>query len=157
MHRHLIPTLFVLALATVATADEEASKPEARTLRILYVGQDPERPRPPFAKMAKKRTYALFRERTAAFEALLRYHFKEVRVVHGANYQVEMSDDVDVTIFDNLPKAITRARREKDPETGQLTYTPPTYLPRSFDRPALMISHNSAWIGESLGLKLDWM
>lgn len=150
-----------ILLASTATAWGEEAVPadgaNDKGLRILFVGQDPAEPKPPFAHLTKPRTLALFRERTAAFEALLRYHFTDVRVIHGADYKAAMSDDADVTVFDTRPTPLTKAERGKDPKTGEPTYRPPTYLPETFDRPALMISHNSAQIGESLRLKLDWM
>ena len=151
--------LIVLSLLAgpAAAAEGPQGKTAARELRVLFVGQDPKAPVAPFADLAKPRTYALLRERTAAFEALLRYHFKDVRVVHGADYTAEMSADVDVTVFDALPKALIATRREKNPTTGAVDYRPAAYLPASFDRPALMISHVSPRIGEPLGLKLDWM
>lgn len=147
MFRRLIPLLAVLCLTAVAHAQTEAEKND---LEVLFVGNDPEAPKVPFADLAKPRTYALYRERTAAFEALLRVHFENVRIVHGADYTADMSDDFDVTIFDTRPKALTQAVREP-------VYKAATYLPESFDRPALMIADNSPRIGEPMGLKLDWL
>lgn len=138
-------SLFLTAvLATPALAQE------ADGLRVLLVGHDPAAPKVPFPDMANERTYALYRERKAAFEALLRYHFEDVRVVHGADYEVEMSYEVDVTVFDALPEPQTQANADGG-------YRPVAYLPESFDRPAVMISQTSPRIGESLGLKLDWL
>lgn len=142
MIRRLIPFVVTLAVAGSAAAQGEPS--------VLLVGNDPEAPRIPFRDHAKERTFKLYRERTAAFEALLRYHFEKVEVVHGADYDVAMSDDFDVTVFDTLPKALTTAVREPE-------YRAATYLPESFDRPALMIADVSPRIGEPIGLKLDWL
>ncbi len=119
--------------------------PEAAP-RVLLVGHDPQAPKLPFTSLAKPRTHRLYRERTAAFEALLRYHFDHVEVVYGADYDAAMSDDFDVTVFDCRPKAL------REPERGV-----PVYLPEGFDRPALLIAENSPWVGESLGSKFDWL
>lgn len=129
----------------------------AQAPRVLLVGQDPDALQVPFSDMSKPRTRQLYRERTAAWEALLRYHFAEVTVVHGADYTVGMSDDVDVTVFDTLPPKLRQAVRGVDPETGEQTYEPPLYLPESFARPAILIGPNAATIGEPIGLKLDWL
>ncbi len=137
-------------LLTAVLAAAPAFAQEADNLRVLLVGHDPAAPKVPFPDMANERTYALYRERTAAFEALLRYHFEGVRVVHADDYRVEMSDEVDVTVFDALPKPVTPAGAEDG-------YRPAVYLPESFDHPALMIAENSPRIGDSLGLKLDWL
>ena len=123
----------------------------------MFVGHDPAKPKIPFPRMAKKRTHELYRERTAAYAALLRAHFADVKIVHAADYTVAMSDGVDVTVFDSTPKALSPARRTRDPRTGRATYAPARYLPRSFDRPALMIGWVAPRVGESLGLKLNWL
>lgn len=139
-----------LASASPASAARE-------DLHVLFVGQDPADLKIMFSSMAVPRTRQLYRERTAAWESLLRYHFEHVTVVHGEDYRVEMSDDVDVTIFDVPPKALTAVKRGTDPDTGKSTYQAATYLPESFDRPAIMISASAPRIGEPLGLKLDWL
>lgn len=152
---------FLLALllsASLSVAqDSAASSPDTNSLRVLLVSHDPASPKMSFADMAKARTHRLYRERAAAWEALLRYHFEHVKVVYGDDYHVAMSDAVDVTIFDARPKALTAAKRGKDPVTGESTYEAATYLPESFDRPAILIADNAPRIGEPLGLKLDWL
>lgn len=126
-------------------------------LRVLLVGHDPARPETGMVDTDRARSLPLLRERTAAWEALLRYHFAHVTLVYGADYTVAMSADHDVTVFDTRPKALTEAVRGKDPQTGESTYQAATYLPESFDRAAITISDNSPRIGEPLGLKLDWL
>ncbi len=120
-------------------------------LKILFVGQDPENPVIVFADASDKRQQTLYKERTGAFEKFLSERFNNVKIVFGADYTAEMSDSFDVTVFDSRPKALTEAVRDDD------DYTPPTYLPLDFDRPALLISENSPLIGEGIGLKLDWL
>ncbi|MFT4842063.1 MAG: hypothetical protein ACJA0V_001995 [Planctomycetota bacterium] len=144
-----------LALASLESASPASAARE--DLRVLFVGQDATDLKIMFSSMAVPRTRQLYRERTAAWESLLRYHFEHVTVVHGEDYRVEMSDDVDVTIFDVPPKALTAVKRGTDPDTGKSTYQAATYLPESFDRPAIMISASAPRIGEPLGLKLDWL
>lgn len=134
-----------------------SSQAGATDLRVLFVGQDPENLKVMFSDMAVPRTHQLYRERTAAWEALLRYHFAHVTVVHGEEYRVEMSDAVDVTIFDVPPKELTKAQRGKDSVTGKSFYKAASYLPESFDRPAILIGANAPRIGEPIGLKLDWL
>lgn len=146
-----------LALAVGLPGQKAPTHRTDKTLRVLFVGHDPAAPKIASYDADNPRTQALHRERTAAWESLLRYHFANVKVVHGDDYAVAMSDDVDVTIFDTQPKAITEAVRGKDPVTGKNTYKAATYLPESFDRPALMISQVSSRIGEPLGSKLDWL
>jgi len=118
--------------------------PERSALHVLLVGHDPARPKVPFPQLAKPRTHELYRERTAAWHSLLREHFEDVTLVHAADYEVAMSERVDVTVFD------------AQPPRGPGGIKPP-FLPRDFDRPALLIAENSPGIGEPLGLKLDWL
>lgn len=156
-----VPILLIAAFAVGqdrAEAAPEATPASAPAeLRVLLVGHDPARPKVVFPQLAKERTFRLYRERTAAWEALLRYHFAHVTVVHGDDYRVEMSDDVDVTVFDCRPAQLEAAREDKDPETGATVYRRASYLPESFDRPAVLIAENAPLIGEPIGLKLDWL
>lgn len=160
--------LAVLALAWTAAApsvtessaygqEANSEHSEKSDLRVLFVGHDPAKPRMPFADMDNERTVELYKERTAAFKRFLEERFKSVTVVYGADYSVEQSDQVDVTIFDSRPKPLKAAVRGTDPDTGQSIYEPAEYLPMSFDRPAITIAENSPTIGEPLGLKLDWL
>lgn len=146
--------LLTTALALAAPSQDAHFEDD---LRVLLVGQDPAAPQVGFADAENPRTLPLLRERTAAWEALLRYHFANVTVVYGADYDATMSDAVDVTIFDALPRPLAAAVREQDPETGEMSYEPPVYLPEDFSRPALGIASMTPRIGEPLGTKLDWL
>ncbi len=146
-----------LGAAITAGAQAQESRQDKSPLRVLLVGHNPESPNIMFADLGTSRTVELYKERTAAFTEFLNQRFSEVTVVFGANYSVEMSDQVDVTIFDTRPKKLKEAKREVNPDTGEMDYEPAEYLPISFARPALMIAENSPQIGEPLGLKLDWL
>ncbi|MFT7619178.1 MAG: hypothetical protein ACI97A_002828 [Planctomycetota bacterium] len=155
MPKQTLLLLLILILAVGLNAQETTK--EDVGLRVLLVAHDPEAPSIPFASSATSRTYALYRERTAAFEALLRYHFKHVKVVYGADYTSAISDNFDVTVFDARPKALSPSSRNENPTTGEIDFKPARYLPESFNRASLTISDNSPRIGEPLGLKLDWL
>ncbi len=162
--RHVfLPTVILFCLTCSSWSSGQdlptgAAAPTKKSeLRVLFVGHDPAAPQVPFADMAKGRTLELYKERTPAFDAFLRERFSHVTVVYGPKYTVDMSDQVDVTIFDSRPKALTPSQRDVDPKTGQTHYKPATYLPETFTRPALTISENSPRIGEPVGLKLDWL
>lgn len=143
LSKYLLP--LVLAVPSSLLAQEETPKP----LRVLLVGHNPDAPKVVFPQLAKPRTKRLYRERTAAWEALLRYHFEHVQVVHGNDYKTAMSEAVDVTIFDCRPKPLPAPNKTK---SGR-----PLALPESFDRPAILIAENAPLIGEPIGLKLDWL
>ena len=146
----ILNAMLTTGLALAGAGDDDLS--------VLFVAHDPDAPKVMFRQLATERTFRLHRERTGAFEALLRYHFEDVTVVHADDYRVEMSDDADVTVFDVVPKERTAMVRELD-DDGRLVgeYKPPTYLPDDFDRPALSIAGVTPRIGDPLGLKLDWL
>ena len=152
----LTVTLAAATLTTFAAAQSERHHFDD-TLRVLLVGNDPAAPAPGMMDRDDPRTMPLMRERTAAWEALLRYHFEHVTVVYGADYDVEMSAAHDVTIFDTRPKALTPTVNRVDEKTGERIYRAATYLPESYDHATITISDNSPRIGEPLGLKLDWL
>ena len=104
-----------LALAALLTLPGLAGDHPKSDLAVLLVAQDPEAPQVPVASVATDRTYELCRERKAAFEGLLREHFHDVTVVHGADYTVDLSAAADVTLFDVLPPVLTPGERGRDP------------------------------------------
>ncbi len=156
MRESWLPVLLLPLALCGPLAQASSPQIEKSELRILFVGQDPDDPQVPFRSLATERTYELFRERTAAFEELLREHFQSVRVVHGADYEPALSEAVDVTIFDAIPPDHRPDSSAHDALPSQQIRWG-NYLPRDFNRPALMISHVSARIGEDLELKLDWL
>lgn len=143
--------LLTSGLLAQLSADEAGVEKDGNKskLKVLFVGHDPDNLNPGLG--ASKLRSKLYKERTATFTSFLRERFQNVEVVFGADYTSELSKSVDVTIFDARPKPLTEAIRSDD------IYTPATYLPLDFDRPALLIAGNSPEIGEGIGLKLDWL
>lgn len=151
-----LSTTLVLLAALESFALATPQENEKSELRVLFVGQNPENPKVPFPGLATERTHELFRERTGAFDKFLNEHFESVRIVHGEDYDSGMSDEVDVTVFD----ALVSENKLNPPALGgiaALGYGGTQHLAPDFDRPALMISHISARLGEDMGLKLDWL
>ena len=106
-------------------------------LRVLYVGYDPQKPMP--AKLvwympSEKRYTEFYKSRMPAFKSFLEKNFTVVKTVDGRDYDVKMSDSVDVTIFDAYP----------------------IKLPANFDRPAILMAAVAPDIGIPIGLKFDW-
>lgn len=144
LHRVILLPLALAALAGLTPAQEHPKS----DLAVLLVAQDPEHPVVPIYTEVTDRALELCRERTAAFEGLLREHFNDVTVVYGADYLVGLSEAADVTLFDVLPPVLGRGEGDRDPVA---------YLPQDFAHAALTISHVSPLIGESLGTKNDWL
>lgn len=95
-------------------------------------------------------------ERTASFEKILKHYFKTVKAVQGADYEMGMSKNYDVTIFDGKPKELTPAKLVQDEQGNPIDYTPATYLTEDFDRPAIVVAEMGSTLGSSIGLKTDW-
>ena len=95
-------------------------------------------------------------ERTASFEKMLKHYFKTVKAVQGADYEMGMSENYDVTIFDGKPKELTPAKLVQDEQGNPVDYTPATYLTEDFDRPAIVVAEMGSTLGSSIGLKTDW-
>lgn len=149
----MLRSLALLACLTASPAAASAPPPLAQKsdLRVLLVTHDPESPRVPIPSIATDRTHELYRERGPAFEAFLREHFEHVEAVVGMDYREEMSEGVDVTVFDSPPLRTDDFGGSSGPTVRERT------LNRNFSRPALMIGYASPRIGEPIGLKLDWL
>ena len=144
------------SFAPAAIGTQEATSKKS-DLKVLLVSHDPEAPKLAFASMADERTTELYAERAAAWKKLLDQHFESVQLVYGSDYKIEMSDKVDVTMFDSRPPELSPAGEVTDPETGETSYQRASYIPESFSRPALLVAENSPLMGEPIGLKLDWL
>lgn len=143
---------------------------EKLDVKVLFVGYSKDKPIPE----GKKNSYGMvpsgiaggmdyermkneYGNRMTSFQDLLETYFASVTTVDARDYKEEMSNDYDVTIFDQVPSVIKGRVLEEDPETGDVTkYEPPQYLTANYDRPTIFIGHTSDMIGRSLGTKLDW-
>lgn len=145
------------ALAPLGLAAAQEPPHPRPVRRVLLVGHDPAAPDVTFPQLAKERTHALYRERTAAWAEFLEEHFERVEVVYAAAYEVSMSRTADVTIFDACPPALSTGIRASDVEAGVRGRPGAPYALADLSFPALTISQQSSAIGESRGLKLDWL
>jgi len=135
----LIIMLLILTatISYAAKANIFALKQSKIPLRVLYVGYDPQKPMP--AKLvwympSEKRYAEFYKSRMPAFKSFLEKHFALVKTIDGRDYDVKMSDSVDVTIFDAYP----------------------VNLPANFNRPAILMAAVAPDIGIPIGLKFDW-
>ncbi|MFK7768166.1 MAG: hypothetical protein AB8B55_13160 [Mariniblastus sp.] len=153
----LVACLFFSAVSMCQGQDgkkESAKNPGSQksTLRILFVGSDPEvKIKPPSYLEGKsaKRYSELRQERTPAFKSLLEEHFREVTILNAVDYKPALSDNFDVTVFDARPPAIEQI------DMGN--WTKKIRMPYDFDRPAVMIGNIAPMtLGRnSMGLRLD--
>ena len=120
-------------------------------LKVLFVGRDPEKKTNVpsyFSGVAAERLAELKSERMAAFESLLNKHFEKVKYIVSEDYQVAMSDEVDVTVFDEVPPPIEVV------DMGN--WKKRLRLPMDFDRPAVLIELGPGMLGRNgMGLRMD--
>jgi hypothetical protein len=137
MKKYMLLVLVMVSALTITCASAFNVPAAKIALRILYVGYDPQKPMP--AKLvwympSEKRYAEFYKTRMPAFKSFLEKNFNEVKTVDGRDYDVKMSDAVDVTIFDAYP----------------------VNLPADFNRPAILMAAVAPDIGMPIGLKFDW-
>ena len=156
MMRFLLTTILasLLVACSVPTSTEELS-PER--LRVLFVGNDPSTPEGYGYGGNSEYIAELNQTRVDEYTSFLAEYFDVVQVF-AEDYNVEMSNAVDVTIFDALPMELqgldmSTGERKEWRSSVRDTWK---YLPEDFDSPAIIIAGLGAPIGDSLELKIDW-
>lgn len=154
-----ITTLVVLvAILIFSSAGIYAQQVQKENLSVLYVGYDPSVPvsediiNSPTGTggMTPERFREDVKTRYNAFESYLKQYFTTVKTVDARSYTMEMSKSYDVTIFDQTINAWEQAQRSPK-------YVPAKYLNEDFDFPTVFIGHTAPNMGNSIGLKLDWL
>lgn len=148
--------LLVMLFSTAVSVYAQQNKKES--LSVLYVGYDPGLPfDDAFINTAAntggyspERFKEDFKTRFNAFESYLKEYFTNVKAVDARNYTTDMSANYDVTIFDQRINPWEKA--ERTPK-----YKPAKYLKEDFDFPTIFISNTAPMMGETIGLKLDWL
>ena len=110
---------------------------EKIALKVLYVGYNPDKPMPKnvvYYSTTPAVVEKIYKTRMADFKTFLEQRFNEVKVVDVADYKVEMSDEVDVTLMD----------------------AGPVNMPPNFSRPMVLMHAMAPNVGLPLGLKFDW-
>lgn len=130
---------------------------------VLYVGFNPEKEMPDVQNtnvnggMDIERFKEDLKTRMPAFKSYLELYFKTVKTVDARDFKPEMSADYDVTIFDQVINP-WKDRVSVLDVNGQLTkYEPAKYLTEDFNYPTIFIGHTAPVMGQSIGLKLDWL
>lgn len=141
MRRILTIVLFFLAAQTIMAAgiarDIKTAAGAKISLKVLYVGYNPEKPMP--ANVVYYSTSAavvatVYKTRMPDFKAFLENRFTEVSIVDVRDYEPGMSDKADVTIMD----------------------AGPVKLPAGFNRPMVLMHAMAPNVGLPIGLKFDW-
>ncbi|MBS7253283.1 hypothetical protein [Flavobacterium branchiicola] len=141
-----------------ANASVCAQQDKKENLSILYVGFDPaiavsekiiDSPSGT-GGMKPERFREDVKTRFNAFESYLKEYFTNVKAVDARSYTMDMSKGYDVTIFDQ--EVTPFEEKQRSPQ-----YKPAKYLNEDFDSPTIFIGHTAPVMGESIGLKLDWL
>lgn len=155
----LLASAFVLAFFIIV--DSYGQKKQ--DLKVLYVGYQPSKPIPEnlsitaIGGMSRERFKEEYKTRYPAFVNYLKATFSTVKGVDARDYRAEMSEGYDVTIFDQVPKALSERKFIKN-ANGQITgIIPAGYIDEEFDHATIFIGHTAPVMGRAIGLKLDWL
>ena len=146
--------IFILCTALLLCAVVQVIAQKS-SLKILYVGGSPDLD----TFVSRVDSLVLqqsIKERTASFEGMLKAYFETVKVVDAKDYEPEMSDRYDVTIFDGKLRERAPEKIEKDASGRIVSKIAASYLPENFNRPAVMLAEMGETLGRRLGLKNDW-
>ena len=158
-----IKKLFTLGIALLLLSQACLSQSmQKQNIRVLYVGYDPAVPIPDSLQdkisitggASPERFTVEYASRMPAFKTYLENYFITVKTVDARSYEMNMSADYDVTIFDEVIrpwKARVYERKE-----GRTIYEPAKFLTEDFSYAAIFIGHTAPTMGESVGSKLDW-
>ena len=141
-----LSAVFSGQLPWVAAQQTQIVKSE---LRVLYVGYGPD--------TLNLNHPSIREDRTSVFEAHLKEYFNDVTVVFAEDYQYEMSDQVDVTIFDAVPPPIGATAEEIEAAKEDYMFPDGCCLPPGFSKPVLMIADVSNFLGARVGAKFEWL
>lgn len=135
-----------LLVVMVLLSGWQARAQQKSDLRVLVVAHNPDLPYTDNYSSAapSERQMELAGKRGQEYLDLLQPHFKEVTLVYTERYQADLSDDYDVTIFDDLPRAIDSVdmgmyRSGKSYTWGGSIRTYPRYIPEDFDRAVIAV------------------
>lgn len=126
-------------------------------LRVMYVGYNPaasvEIPKGRFETEAQ---YNQKLRRWSDFGMFLYQHFENVSMVNAPDYTTDMSDKVDVTIFDATPKVVRKQIIEKDANGKVIKFHATRFLPEDFSAACITIGSIGGTIGRGHKSKIDW-
>ncbi|MBI9057197.1 MAG: hypothetical protein JEZ01_05450 [Labilibaculum sp.] len=150
----------VLSLFVILTFVLCTQAQKKQDISVLYVGYSPAKEMSAKSSMgwtSSERFKEEYKTRMPAFMDYLNLYFAKVESVDAREYTADLSDNFDITIFDEVVKPLKEMVYEKDPKTGKtLKFEPAVYLPEGFNRPSVFMGHPAARLGKSLGSKLDW-
>lgn len=143
--------LAIMLIVFVLGFQEKSSAKNAKyPLKVLFVGYDVNRMPQEFREGLDEFT-AKDSVRMPAFKALLNNYFTEVKTIDCRDWKPEDSKPFDVTVFDYRTTPIEKEGNE-DGKNAQKYY-----LPDDFSKPVIFIGGTADIMGQSIGLKLDWL
>lgn len=156
--------LLVLSITMLLCGFSNTAQIKKEPLSVLYVGYDPSIPMDPAITKSETATGGMQAERFlgdvntrfGSFESYLKQYFSKVRTVDARSYKRELSAEYDVTIFDQVVTPWKKQENVKEAD-GRSKNQPAQYLNEDFDFATIFIGHTAPVMGQSIGLKLDWL
>lgn len=157
-------TLLLLSFLMLFCVVKNTAQIKKERLSVLYVGYDPSIPMDPGVTKSEIATGGMQAERFmqdvktrfGSFESYLKQYFSKVGTVDARNYKKELSTAYDVTIFDQVVTPWKKQESIKGAD-GRSKNNPAEYLTEDFDFATIFIGHTAPVMGQSIGLKLDWL
>ncbi|MFC0515298.1 protein-disulfide reductase DsbD domain-containing protein [Mucilaginibacter angelicae] len=137
MKKNLSLLLLCIVIHSIAFGKIAKKGIDKISLKVLYVGYDPSKPKPEHINYYSTSAGAIdeaYKTRMADFKTFLESRFDKVEVIDVRDYDAAMSDKVDVTIVD----------------------AGPVKLPAGFNRPMILMHEMAPNVGLLIGLKFDW-
>jgi len=146
--------IVAFCLFTIFNSQVQAQNTKKSDIKILYVGQNPEKGDGySFLGAGSNDAWNTVRqERAKVFYEFFLEYFEEVKLVYGENYKEHMSDKYDVTVFDALPPR---------PDGSESNYMPPypnapKFISDDYDAATVLIAGVGGALMKSRNNKIDW-
>ena len=149
--------VIVAAFSQVSAYSQQNGIKKNTSLKVLYVGQHPDKPEGYTYGGNRKVMEAHKKWRAQDYMDFLNQHFSNVTLIYGHEYKESMSGSYDVTIFDAAIPIIKEKEYRVDEETGRkYIKRKADYLSDDFDAAAIMVAGLPAILMANMNSKIKW-
>lgn len=144
-------------LVVVLGLSSQAYCQKDKKLRVMYVGYNPAASvEVPKGRFETENQYNQKLRRWSDFGMYLYKHFENVSMVNASDYTPDMSEKVDVTIFDARPKVLRKQIVEKDASGKVIRFEAVRFLPEDFSAACITVGVIGGEFGRGHKSKIDW-
>lgn len=135
---------------------------EKLDLNVLYVGYQPNLPISEnlsvtvTGHLSNERFKEEYKTRYIEFINYLKATFTNADGIDARGYKSEMSEEYDVTIFDQITTPISEVSLIKNDQGQTIGRSPAKYLDEDFTHAAVLIGHVASSMTQPIGSKFNW-